>query len=71
MQNGLLANNILTNSKQIPFAYDPGGWHFIIDLNEGTDYGKIYLVPLDDDELIYVAESFDVFIRECSEEDNF
>ena len=67
----LLNHDVLTNPKHIPFAHDPGGWYYILDLNEGINYGKVYIVQLDSEEHILVAESFSYFISSCSEEDNW
>lgn len=55
----------------IPFANDPGGWNFCIDLNE-TNYGVIYLLPngIEDQSPIFVAQSFDNFISNLSVEDD-
>lgn len=54
----------------LPFAYDPGSWHFCIQL-QGENKGAIYLVPLDRPEHFFIAESFEAFISKLSLVDDY
>lgn len=54
------------NRKLIPFAYDPGGWHFCLSFNKET-YGKIIINRwtdhLPEDQFLVIANSFEEFIN--------
>jgi len=56
--------------KYIPFGNDGGAWPLCIDLNP-SNYGVIYIVPSDSDEIYFVANNFGEFIGGVQEEDNF
>ncbi len=51
--------------KYIPFAFDPGGWHFCLCLDE-TDYNTVFINrwtdDFDDGQFLKIADSFDSFI---------
>jgi hypothetical protein len=53
--------------KLIPFAYDPGGWHFCLCMDEGKDYGAIIINRWTDhlpqDQFLKIADSFEEFIN--------
>lgn len=61
------------NRKLIPFAYDPGGWHFCLCLDEGNDYGKIIINRwtdhLPEEQFLVIADSFEEFIDGLKRED--
>lgn len=50
----------------VPFAYDPGGWHFCLSFEEGT-LGKIIINRWTDhapeDQLLIIADTFEEFIN--------
>ena len=52
--------------KLIPFAYDPGGWHFCLCMDAGEDYGKIVINRwtdhLPEEQFLVLADSFEEFI---------
>lgn len=52
--------------KLIPFAYDPGGWHFCLSFDEDT-YGKIIINRwtdhLPEEQFLVIADSFEEFIN--------
>ncbi|MBK9580663.1 MAG: SMI1/KNR4 family protein [Saprospiraceae bacterium] len=52
--------------KKIPFAYDPGGWHFCLSFDEDT-FGKVVVNRwsdhLPEDQFIVIADSFEEFIN--------
>ena len=52
--------------KKIPFAYDPGGWHFCLSCDEDT-FGKVVVNRwsdhLPEDQFIVIADSFEEFIN--------
>ena len=52
--------------KKLPFAYDPGGWHYCLSFDEDT-YGKIIVNRWTDheekDQFVVIAESFESFIN--------
>lgn len=54
---------------KIPFAYDPGGWHFCLSFDKNT-YGKIIVNRWTDhspeEQFIVIAESFEDFINGLS-----
>ncbi|HEX9980460.1 MAG TPA: SMI1/KNR4 family protein [Flavobacterium sp.] len=54
-----------------PFAHDPGGWLFCIDLKQGEEYGKIYFYRLDqeteEEAIELLAESFEEFMDGLSD----
>lgn len=53
--------------KLIPFAYDPGGWHFCLCMDEGKDYGAIIINRwtdhLSEEQFLKIADSFEEFIN--------
>ena len=51
----------LPKESFVPFANDSGGNIFILLLNE-KEYGAIYLITADTNEMVYVSRSFDDFI---------
>ncbi|HEX7904183.1 MAG TPA: SMI1/KNR4 family protein [Chitinophagaceae bacterium] len=59
--------------KLIPFAYDPGGWHFCLCMDEGVDYGKIIINRWTDhlpkEQFLIIADSFEEFINGLKRED--
>ena len=52
--------------KKLPFAYDPGGWHFCLSFDEDT-FGKVlvnrWTDHLPEDQFVVIADSFDEFIN--------
>jgi len=54
------------NRKLVPFAYDPGGWHFCLSFDKDT-YGKIIINRwtdhLPEDQFLVIADSFEEFIN--------
>lgn len=60
--------------KLIPFAYDGGGWHFCLCMDEGTDYGKIIINRwtdhLPEEQFLVIADSFEEFINGLKTEEN-
>ncbi len=55
---------------KVPFAYDPGGWHFCLSFDEDT-YGKIIVNRWTDhapeDQFIVIADCFEDFINGLQE----
>ncbi|MFD1605916.1 SMI1/KNR4 family protein [Flavobacterium artemisiae] len=53
--------------KLVPFAFDMGGWHFCLCLDEGSDYGSIVINRwsdyLPEEQFIKITESFEDFIN--------
>jgi hypothetical protein len=53
------------NRKLMPFAYDPGGWHFCISLEEG-EYNVVYINRwtdhLPEEQFLKIANSLEEFI---------
>lgn len=53
--------------KLVPFAYDPGGWHFCLCMDEGQDYGAIFINRwtdhLPEEQFLKIADSFEEFIN--------
>lgn len=53
------------NRSLIPFAYDPGGWHFCLSFDEGSN-GAIILNRWTDhkpeEQFLKIADSFEEFI---------
>ena len=53
--------------KLIPFAYDPGGWHFCLCMDEGKDHGAIIINRWTDhlpkEQFLKIADSFEEFIN--------
>jgi len=51
----------------IPFAFDPGGWHFCLCMDNGIDSGGIFVNRwtdhLRENQLIKIANSFEEFIE--------
>jgi len=51
---------------KVPFAYDPGGWHFCLSFDKET-YGKIIINRWTDhspeEQFLIIADSFDKFIN--------
>lgn len=52
--------------KYIPFAFDPGGWHFCLSL-KSEDYGFVYIHRWTDhkpeEAMLKVADSFEEFFN--------
>ncbi len=52
--------------KMLPFAIDPGGWHFCLCM-EDKDYGAIYVNRwtdyLPENQFLKISESFEEFIN--------
>ena len=61
------------NRKLIPFAYDGGGWHFCLCMDEGVDYGKIIVNRwtdyLPEEQFLVISNSFEEFINGLKRED--
>lgn len=59
--------------KLVPFAFDPGGWHFCLCLDEGDDNGKIIINRWTDhaleEQFLVIADSFEEFINGLKTED--
>ncbi len=59
--------------KLIPFAYDPGGWHFCLCMDEGADYGTIIINRwtdyLPEEQFLKIADTFEEFINGLKRED--
>lgn len=53
--------------KLIPFAFDMGGWHFCLCLDEGSDMGGIIVNRWTDhlpkDQFLKIADNFNDFIN--------
>jgi len=51
--------------KKIPFAYNPGGWHYCLSFDADT-YGKIivnrWTDHIEDEQFLVIADSFESFI---------
>jgi hypothetical protein len=60
------------NRKLIPFAYDPGGWHFCLCMDE-DDFGAIYINRwtdhLPNEQFLKIANSFEEFINGLKSEE--
>jgi len=54
----------------LSFANEGGGWLFCFDLNEGKNYGKIYLFQ-SDGEYYLLANSFEEFMEELSDNEDY
>ncbi|MDI9882799.1 SMI1/KNR4 family protein [Flectobacillus longus] len=52
--------------KLVPFAYDPGGWHFCLSFDKDT-YGKIIINRwtdhLPEEQFLVIADTFEEFIN--------
>lgn len=52
--------------KLIPFAYDPGGWHFCLSFDEST-FGNIIVNRWTDhspeEQFVVIADSFEEFVN--------
>lgn len=52
--------------KLVPFAYDPGGWHFCLSFEADT-YGKIIINRwtdhLPEEQFLVIADTFEEFIN--------
>jgi hypothetical protein len=58
--------------KYFPFAYDSGGWQFVICIEKGKNYGKVYFCRMDEDidkALTLLANSFEEFINGLQADD--
>jgi hypothetical protein len=58
--------------KYFPFAYDSGGWQFVICIEKGENYGKVYFCRMDeelDKALTLLADSFEEFINSLKASD--
>jgi hypothetical protein len=59
--------------KMLPFAFDPGGWHFCLCLEQGEKYGGIYVNRwtdhLPDEQFLKIADTFQEFIDGLMTED--
>ncbi|EAX8474650.1 SMI1/KNR4 family protein [Salmonella enterica subsp. enterica serovar Kua] len=51
--------------NMIPFAYDEGGNCFLLSLKD-ENHGYIYIWLMDEKELVFISESFDIFINKLS-----
>ena len=51
---------------KVPFAYDPGGWHFCLSFDKET-YGKVLINRwtdhLPEEQFLIIADSFEEFIN--------
>jgi hypothetical protein len=62
-----LSNEFLENynRKLLPFAYDPGGWHFCLSFDTET-YGKVLMNRwtdhLPEEQFVVIADNFEEFI---------
>jgi hypothetical protein len=78
----LLFDEILNLSKEflqsykrklVPFAYDPGGWHFCLSF-DADSYGKIIINRwtdhLPEEQFLVIADSFEEFINGLKAEEN-
>jgi SMI1-KNR4 cell-wall len=58
--------------QMLPFAFDPGGWHYCLCLNE-KDYGCIFVNRwtdhLPEEQFLKIADSFEEFINGLKRED--
>jgi SMI1-KNR4 cell-wall len=58
--------------KLVPFAYDAGGWHFCLCMDE-KDYGCIFVNRwtdhLPEEQFLKIADSFEEFINGLKRED--
>lgn len=52
--------------KKLPFAYDPGGWHYCLSFDEES-YGKVLVNRWTDhsaeEQFVIIADSFENFIN--------
>lgn len=59
--------------KMVPFAYDPGGWHFCICMEE-KDFGSIFINRwtdhLPEDQFLKIAPDFEEFIESLKIDEN-
>lgn len=61
----------ITENEYLPFAYDMGGWLFMLCIKLGTDFGKVYFYRLDEpipEGLRLLANSFDEFLDKLETE---
>jgi hypothetical protein len=60
--------------KLVPFAFDGGGWHFCLCMDEGNDYGKIIINRwtdhLPEEQFLVIADNFEEFINGLKTEEN-
>ena len=60
--------------KYLAFAYDDGGWHFCICMDD-KDYGAIYINRWTDhlphEQFLKIADSFEAFIMALQQDPNF
>jgi len=64
LQSRFKEYNDFLMDKYLAFAYDPGGWLFVISIQE-IDHGKIYFCRTDEeleDSLTLLANNFEQFI---------
>jgi hypothetical protein len=58
--------------KLIPFAFDPGGWHFCLCMDE-KDFGAIivnrWTDHLPEEQFLKIADSFEEFVNGLKRED--
>lgn len=58
--------------KLVPFAFDPGGWHFCLSFDE-SDYGAIivnrWTDHLPEEQFLKIADSFEDFINGLKREE--
>lgn len=50
----------------LPFAYDSGGWQFVVCVEEGEHYGKVYFCRMNEyleNALTLLADSFTDFVN--------
>lgn len=53
-------------NRYIGFAFDSGGWQYIISIEQNENYGKIYFCRMDeeiDNATTLIANSFEIFIN--------
>lgn len=61
------------NRKLVPFAYDMGGWHFCLCMDDTAENGKIIVNRWSDylptEQFLVIANSFDEFINRLQVDD--
>jgi SMI1-KNR4 cell-wall len=60
--------------KLVPFAFDGGGWHFCLCMDEGVDFGSIivnrWTDHLPEEQFLVIADNFEEFINGLKTEEN-
>lgn len=54
-------------NQMIPFAYDHGGNLFLLSLKK-EDFNSVYIWLMDEEKLVYVSKSFDLFISNLAKD---